>query len=63
MPEAVVVARVPVRHSMEAEFVGRVEPAPAPARAGPKEALLGALDLLDIVLAAALQRVFTAIKA
>jgi hypothetical protein len=58
-----VVARVPVRHSVRAEFVGRIGPAPVPAAAGPKAALLEALDLLDIVLASALQRAFTAIKA
>lgn len=58
-----VIARVPVRHSVRAEFVGRVGPAPAPSRVGPKAALLDALDVLDIVLAATLQRVFTAIKA
>ena len=58
-----VIARVPVRHSVRAEFVGRIDPAPAPSRVSPKAALLGALDVLDIVLATALQRVFTAIKA
>ncbi len=58
-----VIARVPVRHSVQADFVGRVAPAPAPSRIGPTAALLGALDVLDIVLAATLQRVFTAIKA
>ncbi|WP_294171968.1 hypothetical protein [uncultured Sphingomonas sp.] len=57
------IARVPVRHSVRAEFVGRVDPAPAPSPIGPRAALLGALDMLDIVLATALQRVFTAIKA
>ena len=58
-----VIARVPVRHSVRAEFVGRVGPAPTPSRVGPKAALLDALDVLDIVLAATLQRAFTAIRA
>jgi hypothetical protein len=58
-----VIARVPVRHGARAEFVGRIDQAPAPSRVGPKAALLEALDVLDIVLATTLQRVFTAIKA
>lgn len=48
---------------MKAEFIGRIDPPVAPSRTSPRDALFGALDLLDIVLASALQRVFTVIKA
>ena len=60
-----VIAKVPVRRSLEAEFIGRVERSPAPPGTCPGAAgtVLAVLDVIDIVLAAALQRVFTAIKA